>query len=143
MQFQVPQFIDIEDKIFGPLTAKQFFYLAGGGALIFIMYVFLQFWLVILLGVPVAALSLSLAFLKINGIPFIKVLGSALGFATTNRLYLWRKAPPRGKTSDVFGDLTSDVKERGGVFPDGAPKLTHSRLQDLAWSLDIQEKIKR
>ena len=73
MQFQVPQFIDIEDKIFGPLTAKQFFYLAGGGALIFIMYVFLQFWLVILLGVPVAALSLSLAFLKINGVDFLQL----------------------------------------------------------------------
>ncbi|TSC80302.1 MAG: hypothetical protein G01um101429_152 [Parcubacteria group bacterium Gr01-1014_29] len=30
-QFQVPQFIEVEDKIFGPLTTKQFFYLLGGG----------------------------------------------------------------------------------------------------------------
>jgi hypothetical protein len=29
MQFRVPQFIDIEDKLFGPLTFKQFIYLAG------------------------------------------------------------------------------------------------------------------
>src|SRR3989344_4669365 len=142
MQFQVPQFIDIEDKIFGPLTAKQFFYIFGGGAFIFLMYVFLQLWLVILLGLPVAAFSAALAFLKINGQPFIKIVGNALAFASSSRLYLWKRAAPaempRGKTSDVFGDLTSDVKERGG-----APKLTKSKLQDLAWSLDIQQKLKR
>ena len=134
MQFQVPQFIDIEDKIFGPLTAKQFFYIAGGGALIFIMYVFLQLWLVILLGIPVAAFSLSLAFLKINGVPFIKVLGSALGFAATDKLYLWRKV--------AVLPLTQREKNLSGISS-VTPKLTQSKLQDLAWSLDIQEKIKR
>ncbi|MFM2424198.1 MAG: hypothetical protein RLZZ70_589, partial [Candidatus Parcubacteria bacterium] len=30
MQFEVPQFIEIEDKIFGPLTWKQFLYVGGG-----------------------------------------------------------------------------------------------------------------
>lgn len=138
MQFQVPQFIDIEDKIFGPLTAKQFFYILGGGALIFIMYVFLQLWLTILLGLPVAAFSAALAFLKINGQPFIKVVGSALNFASSSRLYLWKRvAAPPGKRSDLFADSRSDLKEGG------APKLTQSKLQDLAWSLDIQQKLKR
>ena len=27
MQYQVPQFIEVEDKIFGPLTFKQFLYI--------------------------------------------------------------------------------------------------------------------
>ena len=57
MQFQVPQFIEIEDKIFGPLTAKQFFYILGGGAIIFLLYVFFEFWLLIVLGAPVVALA--------------------------------------------------------------------------------------
>ena len=30
MRFEVPQFIDIEDKIIGPLTWRQFIYLGGG-----------------------------------------------------------------------------------------------------------------
>ncbi|TSC61742.1 MAG: SsrA-binding protein, partial [Parcubacteria group bacterium Athens0416_74] len=30
MQFQVPQFIEVEDKIVGPLTFKQFVFIAGG-----------------------------------------------------------------------------------------------------------------
>ena len=33
MMFSVPQFIDVEDKIIGPLTLKQFIYLAGGAGL--------------------------------------------------------------------------------------------------------------
>ncbi|NCT02072.1 PrgI family protein, partial [Candidatus Parcubacteria bacterium] len=30
MRFEVPQFIEVEDKIFGPLTWRQFLYLSGG-----------------------------------------------------------------------------------------------------------------
>ncbi len=135
MQFQVPQFIDIEDKIFGPLTAKQFFYILGGGALIFLMYVFLQLWLVILLGLPVAAFSAALAFLKINGQPFIKIVGNALTFASSSRLYLWKKIPLEARAE-------SAVAAKGGL-PLTGPRLTESKLQDLAWSLDIQQKLKR
>lgn len=132
MQHQVPQFIDVEDKIFGPLTAKQFFYILGGGAIIFIMYVFLQFWLVVILGAPVAAFFLSLAFLKINGIPFIKVVSNALRYSSSTRLYLWKKSLKQPKK----------VVEAPAP-PVATPKLTASKLEDLSWSLDIQQKIKR
>ena len=135
MQYQVPQFIDVEDKIFGPLTAKQFFYLAVGTVLILIMYVFLQLWVVIILGSPMAALSLALAFLKVNGVPFIKVLASAMSYSTSKRLYLWKKSNP-----------STENKGAGTIIntPDiAAPKLTRNKLQDLAWSLDIQEITKR
>ena len=136
MQHQVPQFIDIEDKIFGPLTAKQFFYILGGAAIIFIMYVYLQLWLVIILGVPIAAFAGSLAFLKINGQPFIKILGSAIDYGSSARLYLWKKSPP----SSTLG---VESPKTPSVFPGATPKLTQSKLQDLSWSLDIQKNIKR
>lgn len=140
MQHQVPQFIDIEDKIFGPLTAKQFFYVLGGAAIIFLMYVYLQLWLVIILSAPVAAFAGSLAFLKINGQPFVKVLGSALSFASSARLYLWKKSPSRGETPKPG----FETAQKPGFLPlSETPKLTQSKLQDLSWSLDIQEKIKR
>ena len=38
MQFKVPQFIDVEDKLFGPVTFKEFVYLAGGAGLIYVIY---------------------------------------------------------------------------------------------------------
>jgi len=45
MQYQVPQFIEIEDKIFGPLTLKQFLYLAGGGGLCLLFFTLLPLYL--------------------------------------------------------------------------------------------------
>ena len=38
MQFKVPQFLDIEDKIFGPFTFREFVYLTGGGGMCFVLY---------------------------------------------------------------------------------------------------------
>jgi len=132
MQHQVPQFIDVEDKIFGPLTAKQFFYVAAGGSIIFIMYVFFQMWLVILIGVPVAAFFLALAFLKLNGIPFIKIVSNALSYASSNRLFLWKKVPKAVKTEKEI--LGTQIELSG-------TKLTQNRLQDLSWSLDVQKNL--
>ena len=41
MDYQVPQFIEVEDKLVGPLTFKQFVYLAGGAGICVILFVFL------------------------------------------------------------------------------------------------------
>lgn len=134
MQFQVPQFIEVEDKIFGPLTAKQFFYLLGGGAVLFLLYVFFELWIVILFGAPIAAFAGFLAFLKVNGMPFIKVLNNGLNYIFSNRLYLWKKIDiPRKK---IF-------ESKRGKLLESAPSLTKSKLQDLAWSLDIHQELKR
>jgi hypothetical protein len=40
MLFNVPQFIDVEDKIAGPLTVKQVLWLIGMGAVLFIVWTF-------------------------------------------------------------------------------------------------------
>ncbi len=133
-QYQVPQFIDVEDKIFGPLTAKQFFYLAGGAVIILIMYIFLQLWVVIILGAPIAAFSLALAFMKTNGVPFIKTLGNAMSYTTSKRLYLWKKSTKQSEKENTIMINTPEI---------AAPKLSRNKLQDLAWSLDIQKITKR
>ena len=81
MRFQVPQFIEVEDKIFGPLTLKQFIYLAGGGGLSFVIYRILDS--LILSFIPiilVMAFSASLAFYKINNKPFIFVVEAAFKY---------------------------------------------------------------
>ncbi len=91
MRFEVPQFIEIEDKIIGPLTWKQFVYLAGGAGILVIMYLTLPFIFTIMFGLPLGALSASLAFQKVNNRPFSSFLESSVGYFTKNKLYLWRK----------------------------------------------------
>lgn len=132
MKFQVPQFIDVEDKIFGPFTAKQFIYLAGGGGLIYVIYRSLPFLLAILVIAPVAALTLSLAFYKINNRPFIETLEAGFKFFGAGRLYIWQKK--QKKLEEKKTETASDAS----VF---VPKLSESKLKDIAWSLDVQESI--
>ncbi|MBI2609785.1 PrgI family protein [Candidatus Giovannonibacteria bacterium] len=132
-QFQVPQFIEVEDKIFGPLTLKQFLYVLGGGALIFLLWVFLPFWLAFILALPVGAFFLGLAFYEVNGQPMVKMLENALDHYSNARLYIWKKIDrPRPKEN-------SPQKKA----PEYLPKLTESKLKELAWSLDIQNKNSR
>jgi hypothetical protein len=137
MQFQVPQFIEVEDKIIGPLTGKQFFYLLGAAAIIFLLRVVFEWWVVIILGGPFAGLAIAMAFLKVNGVPFIKVMNNAVNYFFSNKLYLWKKSQ-KPSSSKSYRDKDGSSFFRGDT--QAAPKLTENRLQDLAWSLDIQHK---
>lgn len=135
MRFQVPQFIEIEDKIFGPLTLKQFIYLAGGGGISFVIYSIIPYFIVaVFFIIPVMLFSVALAFYKINGKPFIFIVESAFKYTLSNKLYLWQK-------------IEKKITKKEGVVPDKnspvlkVPKLSESKLKDLTWSLDINENI--
>ena len=134
-QFTVPQFIDVEDKIFGPLSLKQFIYLLGGAAALFILFVFLPFFLFILLAIPVGGFAAALAFYKVNNQPFIKVVANAISYYTGSRLYIWRKREVKKKKIEIAKPVPATLKIE-------VPKITESRLKDIAWSLDVKEKIK-
>ncbi|MES2087926.1 MAG: PrgI family protein [Patescibacteria group bacterium] len=129
MRFQVPQFIEVEDKIFGPLTIKQFIYLAGGGGLCFIFYSYFKLYIAIPLMIPVIAFSVALAMYKVNNRSFILILESAFKYMVTNKLYIWKKTDrkPTHKTETAPDTLLY------------VPKLSDSKLKDLTWSLDINE----
>ena len=133
MRFQIPQFIDVEDKIFGPLTFRQFIYLAGGAGLIFVLWRALPSLIALLFITPVAGLSLALAFYKINNRPFIDALEAGLKYIIGKRLYTWQK-----KDSPIKRAETESTEPESGIF---VPKLSESKLKDIAWSLDVQESI--
>ena len=139
MRFQVPQFIEIESKIFGPLTFKQFIYLAGGAGIIFLFYITLPFFLTVMLAVPIGAFAIALSFYKVHNRPFIKVTESAFRYFTAPKIYVWRKEKIKQPTS--IDKLTLKQTERGVNYK-YIPKLTKSKLKELAWSLDIKHNIK-
>lgn len=135
MRFQVPQFIDVEDKIFGPLTLKQFIYLAGGAGFSFVVYRVLgSFLLAIFPVIIVMAFSAALAFYKINNKPFINVVEAAFKYYFGNKLYIWRK----DQNTKVQPKTDEEIKQYAGVM---VPKISDSKLKDLTWSLDIKESM--
>lgn len=91
MRFEVPQFIEIEDKIFGPLTWRQFLYLGGGVGAAVVMFLRLPFILFVILGVPLAMFAGALAFYPVNSRPFSYFLEAIVSYVSGSRLYLWRK----------------------------------------------------
>ncbi len=131
MRFQVPQFIEVEDKIFGPLSFKQFIYVAGGTGLGVILFIFLPKFLAIIFSLPIALFAAALAFYKVNDKPFINVVEAFVKYALTNKLYIWKRQPPLAKNP---GESRERKIEQVYV-----PKLSESKLRELTWSLDIKE----
>ena len=67
MQFRVPQFIDIEDKILGPLTWKQAAYCFGAIGGFYVPFRFIDSKiLAFIVAAPFVSLFLSMAFVRIN-----------------------------------------------------------------------------
>ncbi|MCX6701870.1 MAG: PrgI family protein [Candidatus Zambryskibacteria bacterium] len=133
MRYQVPQFIEIEDKIIGPLTIKQFVYLVGGGGMAFIFYTFLPIYISIFLIAGIIPLSLALAFYKINNKPFIDFLESAFVYYTKQNLYIWKKETRNKAIATTAPDTTVNQ-----IY---VPRLSDSKLKELSWSLDINENL--
>jgi len=130
MEYQVPQFVEIEDKIIGPLTLKQFIYVAGGGGLCVGLILYLPLFLGIILSIPVAALAGALAFYKVNNKSFVDVLEAGFKYYIGNHLYLWKKEPKKAHPRHAPPPPEPGRHKLG---------LTSGKLQELAWSLDIKD----
>ena len=133
MQYKVPQKIDLEDKIVGPLTLKQFLYLMSGGMIIYVALNFASTAVFFMITIPVAIVSLALAFLKIQDQPFAKFLISLLLYFFRPRERVWQK------------NLDTEKFAIENINIDNKPKpefeirsINKSELEQLAQDLDIK-----
>jgi hypothetical protein len=132
MRFEVPQFIEIEDKIFGPLTWRQFLYLGGGLGMAVVMFLMLPFIIFAIFGIPLALLAGALAFYPINSRPFSYFLESFVNYVTKDKLYLWRKRE----------EATYKVTPANKPTPHHGAELVRTRktsdISSLARKLELQ-----
>lgn len=133
MRYQLPQFIEVEDKIVGPFTFKQFVYIAGGIGLSYLafavtrLYLGLPFLISVLFPVPIILFALALAFYKVNNRPLIVTIEYALKYYFGNKLYLWKKEKkPAAATTQISAANALTV-----------PSISNSNLKDVRWNLDI------
>ena len=132
MRFEVPQFINIPDKLFGPFTFKQALYLVGGGGIIFILYRTLPGFVAIFFGLPVGAFSLALVLYRPNGRPFVHMVESFILYSFSHKFYLWRQ-----KDVDLEPQNVTQVHESFPREGDIPKENNTQKISDLAWSLDI------
>ena len=90
-RYLVPQYIQMADKIVGPLTLVQFLYVLAGGILCYFFWTFFDKILSIPLSIIVGFFFLALAFLKINDQPFPKMLVAGVFYILKPRERVWKK----------------------------------------------------
>lgn len=127
-QYVVPQFLDVEAKIIGPVTARQFLILLAVLLTEFIIYrVFLSLFAILGLGIPVLVLGLIFAFFRVNGQPFHFIALNVVQTLRRPSLRVWDKTL---SDSDLRVFLKKDDKPLPPPPPHKAP-LSSSRLSEL------------
>lgn len=133
MQYKVPQNIDLEDKIVGPLTLIQFLYVIGGGVIVYLLYMYLKssllFWVI---GIPVALVALALAFLKIQDQPLSHFMKAGLVFLSRPRKRLWLR---HGVMTPV---VYAAPKKKNVTVVTPKRRIEKSELDQLAEMLDTR-----
>jgi len=135
VQFQVPQYIEVEDKIIGPLSLKQFMYLGGAAGIAYILFKKLPWFIGLPLIGLVAGFALMLAFYPKEkfGRPFVEILQSGFKYITHNRLYTWKRVAP--KITNNPQQATSNQQSRNFTMP--IPTVSEGKLKDLSWNVDV------
>ena len=135
-QFSVPQFVEIEDKIIGPLTLRQFFIFLSGAVAVYLLYRFIpNFFLFILIALPVAGLALFLSFGRFNGMAPGAILSSLFQYFTEPRAFIFHKEA---------ATITQIRKPQVKTDAEGQPTMTQqerlNRLHKLTYILDQDVK---
>lgn len=125
MQFSVPQFVDVRDKVFGPLTTQQFLYSLIGIGLGLVEYFTLPIPVFVVSVIPTVALFGSLAFYKVNGRPFYFFLANVANYALhpTNRI--WKRDPTLPKMRARIVSERTELIQRGSLKKEGLERLSH------------------
>ncbi len=132
-KFVVPQFIDNEDKILGPITVRQFLISLGAVGVVFAEYKLLQLPYFIFSTIITVAIAGAFGFLKVNGAPFHIFFVNALQTAVRPRLRVWHKELTDGELR-VLAIKKPEVKEVAVVASKAKPEST--RLRDLALTVN-------
>lgn len=129
MLFNIPQFIDKEDKIVGPLTAKQLGWMFGAGGVMLLLWAVLDTSAFIMASIPVIALFGALAFYRPNNQSLIAFLFSSVSFFFRPKMYIWKRVP------DIIAAKKASRKKIKPVSR-GEKVVNNARIEEISKLLD-------
>jgi hypothetical protein len=139
MQFQVPQFIESEDKLVGPFTLRQFAYVAGAAAIGAMLYFTIGGVVSIIVGALLIASALGFAFVKVGGRPLIEVFLAAINFYWKPQTYVWR-AERAGVSAAPSGRKASQSPVAAAIEKIASGVALHKSWEDLQTGTKISDK---
>jgi len=138
MRFTVPQFIEHEAKIVGPLTLKQFIFIGTAGAICVALYFLIgqkSFFLFLLLSIIVLAVGVGLAFLKIGGQSLPKMIVSFFHFISGSKLYIWKR-----KNMPIIISKKIELKKEGEETESSPKIVKSSQLEKMRTKIETKTK---
>jgi hypothetical protein len=127
-QFTVPQFIDVEDKIFGPITTRQFVILLVAGLTLFVAFKLADTTLFIFLLAFIGGLAIIIAFVKINGQAFHYFILNIIQTLRRPSRRLWNKEyTPQELRESIKESVVKTVEA-----DEPAPKMSYTKIRDLS-----------
>ena len=133
MQYSVPQFLNVEDKIVGPFTGKQVLFLIMGFIILIISMTVFNTAFFAIIAIFVIPLTLAFAFWKPKGVTVTRLLTNIINFYTATRFYIWRREPKiRMYKMTQKKAASNEIAEK---------KVSKRRIRDLAWLLDTSTSI--
>ena len=133
-QFTIPQFIDVEDKIIGPITTRQFIIMLSGFALIGICYKIFDFSAFMVVGLLILIISGIFSFAKINGRPFHLFILNLIQTLKKPGLRVWNHTI--GKSEHEYNE--TETKEFKEALLPPTKHYAKSRLAELALIVDTR-----
>ena len=127
-QFLVPQFIDVEDKIIGPITVRQFVLMLAAMLIVFIFYKLFSFVYFILFSVILIAVFAILAFARVNGRPIHFFLLNFLQTIKRSKLRIWNREAYVRTVKLVQSEITEIAEKKVSV----KSSVSGSRLKDVS-----------
>ncbi len=128
-QYVVPQFLDVEAKIIGPITGRQFVIMLVTLLLEFIIYrLFLNIVVVIGLGLPILFIGIIFAFARVNGQPFHYIVLNMIQTFRKPGLRVWDKK----LTDKKIKEVSVESVEALPLVSKAKRAPTHSKLSELS-----------
>lgn len=129
MMFNVPQFIDIEDKVAGPLTWRQLLWMIGMGISLLILYNVLPGIAFVVIAIPIVLLFSALAFYRPQGQSLISFLGHGFFFFFRPKVAVWERPIVRPH-------VVPQSKRPSGDDQPVTKGISREKLRELAQVLD-------
>lgn len=135
MQYAIPQFIEVEDRVIGSLTIRQFIMLLIGALFTGLGYSVFDFSLFIVSGIFIMGFASLFAFLKINGQKLEKFIGSFITFSINPKVRLWAKEISI-KSEEIVNTERRSIVLKSDLKQD----VSRSKLHELSILLDASSR---
>lgn len=132
-QFVIPQFIDKEDKILGPITVRQFIIVLVTTLILAVTYRLLDFTGFILSFLFIGGSGIVLAFVKVNGREFHYFILNIAQIILRPSLRVWKHDVATAKKATPETNKAKDVAVTKVVRP---KQVSSSRLSELSLLID-------